>query len=156
MPYKRRHLSLYGKRKKMLLRLPFLALLELLRLFLLMWMSVSQISSLTFGAQLVLNLKTDKGDFFLIHASMHLFRVQSRLRAVHRYHSSWRAALTEENPLISVLPSQSSLESHPIGLRVPSTDPCTIGFRAWARAWIEILASFFSLVRKSSQLIVKF
>lgn len=57
----------------MLLRLPFLALLELLRLFLLMWMSVSQISSLTFGAQLVLNLKTDKGDFFLIHALMHLF-----------------------------------------------------------------------------------
>jgi hypothetical protein len=55
----------------MLLRLPFLALLELLRLFLLMWMSVSQISSLTFGAQLVLNLKTDKGDFFLIHALMH-------------------------------------------------------------------------------------
>ena len=37
---KRRHLSLYGKRKKMLLRLPFLALLELLRLFLLMWVSV--------------------------------------------------------------------------------------------------------------------
>ena len=72
----------------MLLRLPFLALLELLRLFLLMWMSVSQISSLTFGAQLVLNLKTDKGDFFLIHALMRLFRVQSRLRAVHRYHSS--------------------------------------------------------------------
>jgi len=58
----------------MLLWLPFLAL-ELFRLFLLMWMSVRQISSLTFGAQLVLNLKTDKGDFFLIHALMRLFRV---------------------------------------------------------------------------------
>lgn len=80
----------------MLLRLPFLALLELLRLFLLMWMSVSQISSLTFGAQLVLNLKTDKGDFFLIHALMHLFRVQSRLRAVHRYHSSFRAYISPD------------------------------------------------------------
>ena len=72
----------------MLFWLLFLALLELLRLFLLMWMSVSQISSLTFGAQLALNLKTDKGDFFFIHALMRLFRVQSRLRAVHRYHSS--------------------------------------------------------------------
>lgn len=59
----------------MLLRLPFLALLEQLRLFLLMWMSVSQISSLTFGAQLVLNLKIEKGEFFLIHALMHLFFV---------------------------------------------------------------------------------
>jgi len=35
-------------------------LLELLHLFLLMCMSASQISSLTSGAQLVLNLKTDK------------------------------------------------------------------------------------------------
>lgn len=74
--------------KKMLLRLPLLALLELLRLLLLMWMSVSKIFSLTFGAQFVLHSKTDKGDFFLIHALTHLFRVQSRLRAVHRYHSS--------------------------------------------------------------------
>jgi hypothetical protein len=52
----------------MLLRLAFLALLELLRLFLLLWMSVSQIPSLIFGAQLVLNLQTCTSSISLVVA----------------------------------------------------------------------------------------
>ena len=87
------------------------------------------------------------------------FRVQSRLRAVHRYHSSWRAYISPDRResfdirlAFSVLLRISSHRSQgPLHrpLSVSGREP-NLGLGSKYS-----FASFFSLVRKSSQLIVK-